>query len=59
MKDRNGTEININDSCLINDKTLGLVRGFESNKVIVLVLADTGFVCNERLIDCENILIKN
>lgn len=59
MKDKNGKEININNSCLINDKTLGLVRGFKLNQVIVLALADSGSVCNERLVDCKNITIKN
>lgn len=59
MKDKNGKEININGSCLINDKTLGLIRGFKSNQVIVLALADSGSVCNERLVDCENITIKS
>lgn len=58
MKDKNGKDIKNGNRCLIDDKQLGLVTGFQGNQVSVLILADAGKTCAEQLVEPECITIK-
>ena len=58
MKDKIGKDIVYGNRCLIDDSQLGLVTGFQSEQVSVMVLADAGQVCAEQLINPERITMK-
>ena len=58
MKDKNGKDIKNGNRCLIDDKQLGLVTGFQNMQVSVLILGDSGTTCNEQLVDSQRITMK-